>query len=93
MAQILTSATQNGDSSIVTRRQRATLIITGTWDTATATLKVSPDNGTTWVDVPDGAFTDDTVKIVDNETDPPNASTFKLTLSSVGASTSLSAWL
>lgn len=29
----------------------------GTWDGATVTLQHSPDGGTTWINVPGGAFT------------------------------------
>lgn len=39
-----------------------TLYLSGTWGSGTVTVEASPDDGTTWVAVPDLSFTANSVK-------------------------------
>lgn len=36
-----------------------TLFAVGTWDSATVTVQFTPDDGTTWIDVPDATLLDE----------------------------------
>jgi len=89
MPQLLTNADSNSSSSAVQSADSdPTLIVAaGTWDTATLTLEVSPDNGTTWVSTGDTLTANGVIKI-----DLPWGTRFRVTLSSVGGSTSVNAW-
>ena len=61
----------------------------GTWDTATLKMQMSPDEGTTWIDIGTSVtFTSD--GIGNFELGP---SDIRADLSSVGASTSLDCWM
>lgn len=90
MSQILTAATANDDTSntfAIDPEKGLSLQIDGTWDTATLTLQGSLDGGTTWTDVE--AYTADVFKKLSGS----NEADYRLLLSSVGASTSLNAWV
>ena len=92
MLQLMNAVTSNSDSStgpVFDGSKDKVVVIAGTWDTATVTLKASPDGGTTWVDIEDGAFTADVIKRIVL----CSGMSIKGTVSSVGASTSLSMWI
>lgn len=64
-------------------------IATGTFDTCTVKMQMSPDDGTTWIDV--GSDTTLTAEGIANfELGPCD---IRANLSSVGGSTSVSAWM
>lgn len=67
---------------------RRTVYAYGTWDTATVTIQISPDSGTTWFNVTSGAFTADGYLTFE-----ARATSIRAVVSSVGASTSVSALL
>lgn len=94
MLKMLNEATANGDSDVASvNANRApggfvSFVASGTWDGATITMKFSPDGGTTWVAIPDAAFTQDTIK---NCSLPFGV--IKATVSSAGDDTELNLWL
>ena len=52
MTQLFTGQSANGNSSNLTWSGGfGTFVVEGTWGSATAKLQMSPDNGTTWIDV------------------------------------------
>lgn len=89
---LFSAKTTDGDSAIFefkpknTNRKTLTLRIWGTWNGATVTLYGSHD-GTTYGAITNGAFTTDYFDNLNNYNFP----FLKLTISSVGGSTSLSA--
>jgi hypothetical protein len=89
MNKLFTARTTNGSSSTVPSNGRTlTVVASGTWDSATLTVEVSPDSGTTWVPT-DTSFTASGVKtcIFDEGV------LYRLTVASAGAGTSLNAWV
>ena len=91
MIELMLNQTANGDSrtSVMPTNQNSTVHISGVWNTATATIYLSPLGKNLWVAATNGVFTANTVKdmALNNELE------LKITLSSVGASTSLTAYL
>lgn len=85
---LLTAASATGSSEKVSHGHR-TLVVYGTWDGATAKLQMSPDEGSTWVDVTDASFTADGAVIV-VLTYPM---LLRMHIASAGGSTSLTAEL
>ena len=83
--------TENGNTAVFkpsTSLQKEpntyTFYAVGTWDTATAKIQISPDDGATWLDFTSGSMTTDgyivfTVK----------ASQIRINISSIGATTDL----
>ena len=69
--------------------RKGQVIANGTWDTSNLQLEMSPDDGTTWISVgSEGNLTDDGAFIFDL-----NPCKVRLTLASVGSSTSINAWI
>jgi len=66
---------------------QGTLYVWGTWDGATVTLQASPDNGTTWIDLEDATFTQNTVTNITLHT----MNQIRASISGAGGSTSLNA--
>jgi len=87
---VFTAQTANGSTSSLNWDGRTGQVIaSGTWDSATLQLEVSPDDGTTWISVGDegklsdsGAFNFDL-----------NPCNVRLTVASAGGSTNLNAWI
>ena len=67
---------------------KGSLQVVGTWDTATVTIQTSFDGGTTWTSPSGAVFTADVVTTFES-----GVCLVRAVLSSVGASTSLSAYL
>jgi hypothetical protein len=103
---VFTSQTANGStSSLNWDGGKGQVIASGTWDSATLQLEMSPDSGTTWVSAgdeemsPDSGTTwvsaGDECKLSDSggfnfDLNPMNV---RLTVASAGASTSLNVWI
>ena len=87
---VFTAQTANGSTSSLNWDGRTGQVIaSGTWDSATLQLEVSPDDGTTWISIGDeGKLTDDGA--FNFNLNPCNV---RLTVVSAGASTSLNAWI
>jgi len=91
MEKLFTDQTANANGTTLNwpgGSKAATFVGYGTWDTATLTLEMSPDGGTTWIPVTGMSLT------ADGHLDiPPLGSGVKIraVLASVGASTSVSA--
>ena len=88
--QIFTTQTSNTNSSTLDwDGGEGQVIAAGTWDSGKVNLQISPDSGSTWVDSgTDGELTADGVfsfKL--------NPCKVRLVVSSVGASTSINAWI
>ena len=87
---VFTAQTANGSTSSLNWDGRTGQVIaSGTWDSATLQLEVSPDDGTTWVSIGDeGKLTDDGAFNFNL-----NPCSVRLTVASAGASTNLNAWI
>lgn len=85
---LLAAAAATGTSMLWDGSSRAALFIWGTWDGATAKLQVTPDKGTTWIDVDGTSLTANGGVRVEL---PPLA--VRVAISGAGASASLSATL
>lgn len=85
----ITTNTSTMVSSFVHGEYDKVICCSGTWDGATITIQVSPDGGTTWIDVDHGAYTDDFVKRVSL----CYGMKIRGTVSNAGASTDLSVWI
>ena len=69
--------------------RKGQVVANGTWDTSNLQLEMSPDDGTTWISVGDeGKLTDSGAFTFDL-----NPCKVRLTLASVGSSTSINAWI
>lgn len=69
--------------------RKGQVVASGTWDTSNLQLEMSPDDGTTWVSVgSEGNLTEDGAFIFDII-----PCKVRLTLASVGSSTSINAWI
>ena len=96
MAKLFTAQTANANSAqfaagaLVGVQQFNTLYFNGTWDTASLKLQSTPDGGTTWFDVPGAVYTVDTDGPVNISI---MATHLRFNLSSVGAGTSIDAWI
>jgi hypothetical protein len=90
---VFTNRTTNGQSTAYDWPGGVgTFVCEGTWNSATVKMQMSPDGGTTWVDVGDDVtFTDDGVGNFELGGD----SNFKIRadLSSAGNSTSIDCWM
>ena len=88
--QEFTTQTANGSSSTQTwEGGLGHMFVSGTFDSCTVALEVSPDDGTTWVAVGgDASLT--AAGCVSFELNPCKV---RLTLSSAGAATSIKGWL
>jgi|TARA_Y100000034_G_scaffold132026_1_gene194060 hypothetical protein len=91
MIELFAAQTANADSSSFEwpgGAKAATFVGYGTWDTSTLKLQMSPDGGTTWIDVTGVSLTADGHKDI-----PPLGSgvLVRANLASVDASTSVSA--
>lgn len=86
--EFFSGATANGDSSEFTwDKDEETIVISGTFDGATITLKQKDTAGGDYVNIPGGAFTAGTAVRVK----AGKGSVVKATISSAGASTSITA--
>jgi hypothetical protein len=88
--QVFTSQTANGStSSLNWDGGKGQVIASGTWDSATLQLEMSPDSGTTWVSAGDECKLSDSGGF-NFDLNPMNV---RLTVASAGASTSLNVWI
>jgi len=88
--QILTAATANGNSSqYYWDVGEGQVVVSGTFDGATAKLQFSPDNGTTWVDV----GTASTFTAAGGAGFTLNACKVRVNISDADASTQINAWI
>lgn len=91
MEQLFTGQTANGSSASYNSGDTdkpVLAVVEGTWDTATMTLEISPDGGTTWVTTGQTLTANGVMTF-----NAPNCLPYRLTLSSVGAGTNLDAWI
>jgi hypothetical protein len=88
---IFTARTTNGQSTdkIVSNGRQMTAFVTGTFDSANVKVEFSPDLGTTWIDSGLAAITAAGVK----NFLAPAGTHVRFAVTSVGASSSLDAWL
>jgi hypothetical protein len=87
---VFTTATANASSTAVNWAGGiGQFMASGTFDTCTVTLQMSPDDGTTWFDV--GSDTTLTAEGIANF--ELGSCDLRADLSSVGGSTSISAWM
>lgn len=90
--QVLTNATANSSSAAVKSKvksmDKAFLGANGTWDTATLTLEYSLDHGVNWIATAVALTADG-----GGFASVPGGAHLRATLSSVGASTDLNAWI
>lgn len=95
MIKLFTAQTANGNSapvpttSFVEFTRPVTIVASGAFDSATLTLQVSPDDGTTWVSTA-SALTAAGILVV-SPIDSRLA--YRLAVASAGAATSISAWV
>ena len=88
--QVFTSQTANGStSSLNWDGGKGQVIASGTWDSATLQLEMSPDSGTKWVSAGDECKLSDSGGF-NFDLNPMNV---RLTVASAGASTSLNVWI
>jgi len=88
--QILTGATANGNSSQYDWDVgEGQVVVSGTFDGATVKLQLSPDDGTTWVDV----GTASTFTAAGGAGFTVNSCKLRINISDAGASTVVSAWI
>ena len=87
---IFTTQTSNASTSAQTwEGRKGHGVASGTWDTSNLQLEVSPDDGSTWISVgSEGNLTEDGAFSFDL-----NPCQLRLTLASVGSSTSINAWI
>ena len=87
---VLNAVSANSNSSTYNfNKGEGQIVVAGTWDTATVKLQMSPDGGTTWVDVGSAStYTADGISSF-----ALNSCKVRVNVSSVGSSTSVSAWL
>jgi predicted amidohydrolase len=87
---VLTAVTSNSNSSTYNfNKGEGQVVVAGTWVTATVKLQMSPDGGTTWVDAGSAStFTADGISSF-----ALNACKVRVNVSSVGASSSVNAWI
>mgnify|MGYP003147572087 CR=1 FL=1 len=87
---ILNAATANGNSSqYYWDVGEGQVVVSGTFDGATVKLQLSPDDGTTWVDV----GTASTFTAAGGAGFTVNACKLRINISAVGASSEISAWI
>ena len=90
MRQAFDSQTTDGNSTAVEHHGGETLFaISGTLDGATIHLEMSPDGGTTWIDVRSGSFTTEGASAVH----VPARCQLRAAMSGAGAATSVNVWL
>ena len=90
LVQVATAVTSNSQTSTLNwPGGTGQMVIGGTFDTATVKLQVSPDGGSTWIDV--GGDASVTAAAVVNFT--LNSCEIRLDISSVDSSTSINGWL
>lgn len=87
---VLNAVTANSNSLTYNfNKGEGQIVVSGTWDTATVKLQMSPDGGTTWVDVGSAStYTADGISSF-----ALNSCKVRVNVSSVGGSTSVSAWI
>tara|TARA_Y100000004_G_scaffold196525_1_gene266784 strand:- start:2209 stop:2517 length:309 start_codon:yes stop_codon:yes gene_type:complete len=87
---VLNAVSTNSNSSTYDfNKGEGQIVAAGTWDSATVKLQMSPDGGTTWVDVGSAStFTEDGTASF-----ALNPCKVRVNVSSVGSSTSVSAWI
>jgi hypothetical protein len=88
LAQVMTSKTSGESSAVQWFGGTGQMIVTGTFDTSTVSLQVSPDDGVTWITVSGSSITAADCKNFDL-----NSCDIRLAITSAGASTSINAWL
>ena len=87
---VLDGQTANGNSSSYDwNKGEGQVVVSGTFDTSTVKLQMSPDGGTTWVDV----GSDSTFTAAGAAGFALNSCKVRVNVSSVGASTDVDAWI
>ena len=80
LGQVLTTATSGSSSTLNWPGGVGQMVVGGTFDSCTVKLQVSPDGGTTWIDVGGDASVTE-------------AGVVRLTIASAGSSTSINGWV
>ena len=89
LGQVLTTATSGSSSTLNLPGGVGQMVVGGTFDSCTVKLQVSPDGGTTWIDVGgDASVTEAGVVNFDL-----NSCEIRLTIASAGSSTSINGWV
>lgn len=87
MPRFTENITANGSTSARKYPNKFTLFGKGTWDSGSAQLQVSHDDGTTWIDVTGITLTQDGYKDVElNALEPLN---YRVTVSSIASAADL----
>lgn len=88
LTQVMTSKVSGESSAVQWFGGTGQMIITGTFDSSTVSLQVSPDDGTTWITVSGSSVTAADCKNFDL-----NSCDIRLAITAAGGSTSINAWL
>lgn len=93
MARFVENITDNGSTGALTPTSNTfTLVGAGDWDSGSAQLEMSPDQGTTWIAVPSITLTANGYKDVSLNASEPLQ--YRVTLTSIaGAAADLYFWL
>ncbi|MAF24529.1 hypothetical protein CL634_02995 [bacterium] len=87
LTQVLTSAVSGNSTAVQWVGGIGQMVVTGTFDSATVSLQMSPDDGSTWITVSGSSLTSADCKNFDL-----NSCDLRLAITSAGASTSINAW-
>ena len=88
LAQVLTAAVSGESSSVQWYGGTGQIVVTGTFDSATVSLQISPDDGVTWITISGSSVTAADCKNFDL-----NSCNLRLAITSAGSSTVLNGWI
>jgi hypothetical protein len=88
LTQVMTNKVSGESSSVQWYGGTGQIIVTGTFDSSTVSLQISPDDGSTWITISGSSVTAADCKNFDL-----NSCDLRLAITSAGASTSINAWI